>query len=192
MTEMSGLEQLTLFDTRNAVVKPRRKTNPITPKMGESFYRLANIQGITPDKPLNDYAAMIELLSNTLKVRSLNGEGSRMPLYSCLPDHIDQLTSKFVEEYREAQAEVEKGNNEYDFAKFMYNGLIEGGFSLNDYPDRICDAAELARIIPLNLKSGAFDPRYRKGIKGQTREEIIDYGYAALRKYHFKTVAKGH
>src|SRR3989344_9437633 len=72
-----------------SVIVPRRKTSKISHKQRELFYRLANEQEIIPGKLDDDnYPQVVELLSNVLKIRSINADGGKMPITNCEPKQV--------------------------------------------------------------------------------------------------------
>jgi len=167
------------------VIVPRRKTSKISHKQRELFYRLANEQEITPGK-LNDenYSQVVELLSNVLDIRSLNAEGGRMPVANCEPK---QVKAVFMKQYGLAQKSLEPEKIEKTLAYVIFRSITNRNFSLEDYPDVICDVAENLGLKELDLASGKYKLSNGEGIQGKTREEIISYAKTILRKYNLPT-----
>lgn len=175
----TGLERKT---QEGPVIVPRRKTSKISREMRESFYRLANEQDVVPGK-LDDenYPQVVELLCNTLGLRSLNAEGGKMPIMNCEPK---QVRAVFMRYYGEAQRQLEPEKVEKTLAYVIFRSVTDRGFSLEDYPDVICDVAESLDMKELNLPSGSFKLSNRQEIQGKTRNEIVSYSKALLRKYN--------
>ena len=87
------------------VIPPRRKTSKISRGQRELFYRLANEQEVIPGKLDDDnYPQVVELLSNVLKIRSLNADGGKMPITNCEPK---QARAVFMKEYGATQRQLE-------------------------------------------------------------------------------------
>ncbi|MEK6881174.1 MAG: hypothetical protein AABY22_16255 [Nanoarchaeota archaeon] len=192
-TEIKPVRQLDFLDVPEKagrvvvgpMIKPRRRTNGIPYNKREQFYRIANSRNITPVDDREDrYAEAVELLCNSLGVRSMNTDDGILPLIVCPPE---QVWGRFDAEYRRSQEIAESNGERYSIAKQLYASIVRRGFHVQDYPDLVCDAAEKAGLKYLDLPSGRFDLLDRKGIQGKKRDEIISHGLTLLRKFHYPT-----
>lgn len=150
------------------VIVPKRKTSKITEDVRKRFYQLANEHDVVPGR-LDDqkYASMIDLLSNVLKIRSLNAEGGKMPIYSCDPN---QVRAKYLLEYGLAQRQFEPEKFEKTLARVIFYSTLDRGFSLEDYSDYILEAAKSLGLKESELPKG---------------DNIIDYARDLLRKHKY-------